>query len=100
MRFEPNYILDGQSLEDLTRQHSTKDVENSGPRGSGYVCNICGKTRNDFTAMKSHMEGAHFPPMTGYFCDYCHKLCKTKHALACHVSKYHKPGVNGVNVNQ
>jgi len=71
------------SLETLTRQNSTKEAQ-------GYSCNLCGRPRNDFSAMKLHMEACHFPSYEGHACDICQKYCKTSHALACHKSRYHK----------
>jgi len=70
-------------LEDLTRENSSKEA-------LGYSCNFCGRTRNDITAMKLHMEAYHFPSFEGHTCDICNKHCKTKHALSCHKSRYHK----------
>jgi len=71
-----------QSLDELSRLYSEKVA-------GGYSCNFCGKNRNDFSAMKAHMEAHHFPNPVGYSCDFCDKICKTKHALSCHKSKYH-----------
>jgi len=71
------------SLEALTRQNCTKEAQ-------GYSCNFCGRPRNDFSAMKLHMEACHFPSYEGHTCDICQKHCKTSHALACHKSRYHK----------
>jgi len=71
------------ALETLTRQNSTKEAQ-------GYSCNLCGRPRNDFSAMKLHMEACHFPSYEGHACDICQKYCKTSHALACHKSRYHK----------
>ena len=76
-------VFSSQTLEELTRLNSIK-------ANVGYECTICGKGRNDFSAMKAHMEGSHFPSVTGYVCDYCDKMCKTKHALACHISRFHR----------
>jgi len=71
------------ALETLTRQNSRKEAQ-------GYSCNLCGRPRNDFSAMKLHMEACHFPSYEGHACDICQKYCKTSHALACHKSRYHK----------
>jgi len=70
-------------LDDLTRENCSKEA-------TGYSCNFCGRTRNDITAMKLHMEAYHFPSYEGHTCDVCNKHCKTKHALSCHKSRYHK----------
>jgi len=70
-------------LDDLTRENCSKEA-------MGYSCNFCGRTRNDITAMKLHMEAYHFPSYEGHTCDVCNKHCKTKHALSCHKSRYHK----------
>jgi len=77
-----------QNLDELSRLYSEKVAG-----GSGYSCNFCGKNRNDFTAMKAHMEANHFPSAVGYSCDFCGRVCKTKHALSCHKSKYHSKSV-------
>jgi len=70
-------------LDDLTRENCSKEA-------LGYSCNFCGRTRNDITAMKLHMEAYHFPSFEGHTCEICNKHCKTKHALSCHKSRYHK----------
>ena len=70
-------------------EHAVKSV------GKSYICSLCGKSRGDLTAMKSHMEAIHFPNEDGYSCSVCHKICKTKHALACHISRYHKNSEGG-----
>ena len=77
-------MVDLENLDDLARMNSLKTP------GGIYMCNFCGKSRNDFSAMKAHMEAMHFPSYSGYTCDLCNKLCKTKHALNCHKSRYHK----------
>ena len=72
------------SLDDVTRQYAVKSGS------GGYTCSICGKSRNDFTAMTDHMEAIHFPSAEGYSCEICLKNYKSKHSLACHVSTYHR----------
>lgn len=83
VRWDPTVRLASGSLEALTRQNCTKEAQ-------GYSCNFCGRPRNDFSAMKLHMEACHFPSYEGHTCDICQKHCKTSHALACHKSRYHK----------
>ena len=83
LRWDPTVRLASGSLEALTRQNCTKEAQ-------GYSCNFCGRPRNDFSAMKLHMEACHFPSYEGHTCDICQKHCKTSHALACHKSRYHK----------
>ena len=83
VRWDPTVRLASGSLEALTRQNCTKEAQ-------GYSCNFCGRPRNDFSAMKLHMEACHFPSYEGHTCDICRKHCKTSHALACHKSRYHK----------
>ncbi|XP_023339309.1 protein tramtrack, beta isoform isoform X34 [Eurytemora carolleeae] len=82
---DPNMTGDGnKDLESVTRENCSKSDQ------IGYTCTLCGRSRNDFYAMKQHMEAYHFPSSHGYTCKTCFSVCKTQHALRCHNSKYHK----------
>jgi len=76
--------LDGNKL---TLSYIEKDPA-SGPKS--HRCTICGKTGNDRSNLRRHVESVHFPQSFQYDCKYCGKVFNAKNSLYVHISTHHR----------
>jgi Pyruvate/2-oxoacid:ferredoxin oxidoreductase delta subunit len=57
--------------------------------GTGYECQLCGKTTRDMWGMRRHLEGKH-AMSAGYTCKKCNAYCKTLNVLQRHDKTHHE----------
>ena len=62
------------------------------PEGGPHCnkCTICGKTGNDRSNLRKHVENAHFNGVFSYECKYCPSIFGTRTKLNHHVTASHK----------
>jgi len=77
----------GVDANKLTLSYIEKDPA-SGPRS--HRCTICGKTGNDRSNLRRHVESVHFPESFQYDCKFCGKVYNAKNSLYVHISTYHR----------
>ena len=66
-----------------------------------HRCTICGKSSNDRSNMRKHVENIHFPGSYLYSCDLCAETFSTKNKLNHHKYKHHNTQFSTFfNVNQ
>ena len=53
-------------------------------------CTICGKTGNDRSNLRKHVENAHFNGVFSYECKYCPSIFGTRTKLNHHVTSAHR----------
>jgi len=86
---EPAAAAAGKGVDGnkLTLSYIEKDPA-SGPKS--HRCTICGKTGNDRSNLRRHVESVHFPQSFQYDCKYCEKVFNAKNSLYVHISTYHR----------
>ena len=77
----------GVDANKLTLSYIEKDPA-SGPKS--HRCTICGKTGNDRSNLRRHVESVHFPESFQFDCKYCGKVYNAKNSLYVHISTYHR----------
>merc|ERR1712130_616756 len=77
----------GVDANKLTLSYIERDPA-SGPKS--HRCTICGKTGNDRSNLRRHVESVHFPESFQFDCKYCGKVYNAKNSLYVHISTYHR----------